>query len=369
MIQMTDFKQEFQQLSAEITEAVTRVLRSGWFILGEELKQFEQEFAEYLGAKYCVGVGNGLDALHLIIRALDIGAGDEVIVPANTYIATLLAISYADAKPVLVEPDERTNNINPELIRRRITKKARAIMPVHLYGLSSDMDSINEIAKEHGLFVIEDAAQAHGAEYKGRKCGSLGNAAGFSFYPTKNLGAYGDGGAVVTNDEEIADKVRLLRNYGSRKKCYNEIKGFNSRLDEIQAAILGVKLRYLDEWNGKRRKNAKFYLENLKNLKVSLPFEPEECKHIYHQFVIKCNKRDKLQNFLKENGISTLIHYPVPPNLSRAYKDLNHQKGAFPITERIADEILSLPVHPWLKSEQLEYIVNVIKDYASEDRK
>jgi len=360
MIQMTDFKQEFQQLSAEITEAVTRVLRSGWFILGEELKQFEQEFAEYLGAKYCVGVGNGLDALHLILRALNIGEEDEVIVAANTYIATLLAISYSGAKPVLVEPDERTNNINPELIKGQITERTKAIMPVHLYGLSSDMDPINEIAKEYGLFVVEDAAQAHGAEYKGRKCGSLGNAAGFSFYPTKNLGAYGDGGAVVTNDEEIADKIRLLRNYGSSKKYYNEIKGFNSRLDEIQAAILGVKLRYLDEWNGKRRKNAKLYLENLKNLKVSMPFEPEECKHVYHQFVIRCSKRDELQGVLKKNGIDTLIHYPIPPHLSEAYIDLNYEKGDFPITERVCNEILSLPAYPLLDEVEIREICGII---------
>lgn len=358
MIKIVDFKTEIKDILGEIREAVDRVLKSGWFILGEELKQFEKEFADYLGVKYCVGVGNGLDALHLILRALNIGQGDEVIVPANTYIATLLAISYASAKPVLVEAEERTYNINPELIQNAITKRTKAIMPVHLYGLSSDMDPINEIAKDYGLSVIEDAAQAHGAEYKGEKCGSLGTAAGFSFYPTKNLGAYGDGGAVVTNDEEIADKVRLLRNYGSRKKYYNEIRGFNSRLDEIQAAILRVKLRHLDEWNAKRRNNAKCYLENINNDKIILPFEPKGYKHIYHQFVIRCRERDNLQKYLKESGIVTLIHYPVPPHMSQAYADMQLPIDAYPIAKQLADSVLSLPIGPHLSREA----VNVVTD-------
>ncbi len=364
MIKIIDFKREFKDISGEIREAIDRVLKSGWLILGEELKQFEKEFAHYLGVKYCIGVGNGLDALHLIIRALNIGEGDEVIVPANTYIATLLAISSTGAKPFLVEPEERTYNINPELIEDAITDRTKAIMPVHLYGLSSNMDPINEIAERHGLFVIEDAAQAHGAEYRGEKCGSLGTATGFSFYPTKNLGAYGDGGAVVTNDEEIAERVMLLRNYGSIRKYYNEIKGFNSRLDEIQAAILRVKLRYLDDWNEKRRRNAQVYLENINSGNVILPFEPEGYRHIYHQFVIRCRDRGNLQKFLKENGIATLIHYPVPPHLSQAYSDLNHRKGDFPLTETISDEILSLPIYPGLKSEELNYVISEIERFC-----
>lgn len=366
MIKIMDLKREFKLISGEIRQAIDKVLSSGWFILGEELKQFEKEFADCLGVKYCVGVGNGLDALHLILRALNIGTGDEVIVPANTYIATLLAISYAGAKPILVEPEENTYNINPELIKDAITQRTKAIIPVHLYGLSSDMDPINEIAERHGLFVIEDAAQAHGAEYKGKKCGSLGTAAGFSFYPTKNLGAYGDGGAVVTNDEEIADKVRLLRNYGSRKKYYHEIKGFNSRLDEIQAAILRVKLKHLDEWNAKRRSNAEFYLENIHSDKIILPFEPKGYKHIYHQFVIRCRERDNLQKYLKESGIGTLIHYPVPPHLSQAYADMRLPIDAYPIAKQLADSVLSLPIGPHLRMEDIDAVCQAIKAFAKD---
>lgn len=353
-----DLNEQYEKTKPDLDRAIQRVLKSGSFILGDELKQFEKEFADYLGVKYCVGVGNGLDALHLILRALRIGQGDEVIVPANTYIATLLAISYAGAKPVLVEPDENTYNINSELIEDAVTDRIKAIMPVHLYGLSSDMDPINEIAERHGLFVIEDAAQAHRAEYKGKKCGSLGTAAGFSFYPTKNLGAYGDGGAVVTNDEEIADKVRLLRNYGSRKKYYHEIKGFNSRLDEIQAAILRVKLKHLDEWNAKRRNNAKIYLENINRDKIILPFEPKGYKHIYHQFVIRCRERDNLLKYFKESGIVTLIHYPVPPHMSQAYADMQLPIDAYPIAKQLADSVLSLPIGPHLSMEA----VNVVTD-------
>lgn len=359
MIKLVDFKGEYQQLSKEINEVIRMVLESGRFILGEELTRFENEFADYLGVKYCVGVGNGLDALHLILRALNIGAGDEVIVPANTYIATLLAISYAGAKPVLIEPQENTYNINPELIEDAITKRSKAIMPVHLYGLSSDMDPINEIAERHGLFVIEDAAQAHGAEYKGKKCGGLGTAAGFSFYPAKNLGAYGDGGAVVTNDKEIAQRVMLLRNYGSREKYYNEIKGFNSRLDEIQAAILRVKLKHLDEWNERRRKTAKVYLNNIKEDKIILPFEPEGYKHIYHQFVIRCHDRDNLQKSLEENGIATLIHYPIPAHKQNAYVDLGFNVS-LPVTEKICNEILSLPIHAYLTGQEISKITKEV---------
>ncbi len=361
MIQFMDFNSEYEAIHKEVIGAILLVLKRGWFILGEEVKQFEKEFADYLGVKYCVGVGNGLDALHLILRALNIGEGDEVIVPANTYIATLLAISYGGAKAVLVEPEENTYNINPELIQNAITKRTKAIMPVHLYGLSSDMDPINEIANAHKLFVIEDAAQAPGAEYKGKKCGSLGTAAGFSFYPTKNLGAYGDGGAVVTNDEEIADKVRLLRNYGSRKKHYNEVKGFNSRLDEIQAAILRVKLKHLDEWNGRRRENAKIYLENINRDKIILPFEPKGYKHIFHQFVIRYSERDNLQKSLKESVIGTLIHYPVPPHHQEAYPEFHHL--SLPVTEQIHREVLSLPISPVMSEDEVKTVVDAVNAY------
>lgn len=368
-ILFNNFKKEYLSIKDEIDKAIQRVLDSGWYILGNEVKKFEKEFADYLGAKYCVGVGNGLEALYLILKALEIGKGDEVIVPANTYIATILAISQANADPVLAEPDEKTYNINPNLIEEKITKKTKAIMPVHLYGLSADMDPINEIANNNDLFVIEDAAQAHGAKYKGKKCGSLATAAGFSFYPTKNLGAFGDGGAVVTNDENIADKIRVLRNYGSRRKYYNEIKGLNSRLDEIQAAILRVKLKYLDKWNEKRRKNAKYYLESIRNRNIILPVEPKDYKHVYHQFVIRCSSRYKMQKYLENNGISTLIHYPIPPPLSQAYSNFGFKKGDFPITERIAREVLSLPIDPIKNKKDILMISNVINRNKCENNR
>lgn len=368
-ILFNNFKKEYLSIKDEIDKAIQRVLDSGWYILGNEVKKFEKEFADYLGAKYCVGVGNGLEALYLILKALEIGKGDEVIVPANTYIATILAISQANADPVLAEPDEKTYNINPNRIEEKITKKTKAIMPVHLYGLSADMDPINEIANNNDLFVIEDAAQAHGAKYKGKKCGSLGTAAGFSFYPTKNLGAFGDGGAVVTNDENIADKIRVLRNYGSRRKYYNEIKGLNSRLDEIQAAILRVKLKYLDKWNEKRRKNAKYYLESIRNRNIILPVEPKGYKHVYHQFVIRCDNRDLMQKYLENNGISTLIHYPIPPHLSQAYPNFGFKKGDFPITERIAREVLSLPIDPTKNKKDILMISNVINRNKCENNR
>jgi dTDP-4-amino-4,6-dideoxygalactose transaminase len=362
-IPLLDFKSEYFSIKNEIDDAIQRVLNSGWYILGSEVNKLEEEFANYLGVKYCVGVASGLDALHLILRVLEIGKGDEVIVPANTYIATLLAISHVNAHPVLVEPDERTYNINPELIEEKITKKTKAILPVHLYGLSADMDAINDVAQNYDLYIIEDAAQAHGAEYKNKKCGSLGTAAGFSFYPTKNLGACGDAGAVTTNNEEISDKIRVFRNYGSREKYYNEVKGFNSRLDEIQAAILRVKLKYLDENNKKRRENAKFYNENITNEDIVLPVEPKGYKHVYHQFVIRYRNRDKLQKYLKYNGISTLIHYPVPPHLSKAYTDLKFKKGDFPVTEKIANECLSLPISPEILIRDLDEIIRVVNNF------
>lgn len=330
----------------EIDAAYNRVKESGWFILGPEVKAFEDEFAAYCGVKCCIGVGNGLDALHLILRALGIGLGHEVIVPANTYIATWLAVTYAGAIPVPVEPDEKTYNIDRDRIEGAITNKTKAILPVHLYGQPADMNPINEIAAQYKLKVIEDAAQAHGALYKGKRTGSLGNAAGFSFYPGKNLGALGDGGAVTTNDDELADRVRTLRNYGSTDKYVNEVPGFNSRLDEIQAAFLRVKLKYLDEWNRRRAEIANHYKSRLASTNLILPYVPEWAAPVWHLYVVRSDKRDVLQKRISEAGIDTLIHYPIPPHLQEAYSNLGYRKGDFPITEKLAGEVLSLPIGP-----------------------
>lgn len=347
-IPFLDLKAPHEELRSELRQAFERVLNSGWYIQGDEVKQFEHEFAEYCEAAHCIGVGNGLEALHLILRAYDIGEGDEVIVPSNTYIATWLAANYAGATPIPVEPDERTYNIDPALIEAAITPRTKAIIAVHLYGQPADMDAINAIARKHSLKVIEDAAQAHGARYKGRRVGSLGDAAGFSFYPGKNLGAIGDGGAVTTNDAELADKVRVLCNYGSRVKYHNEVKGFNSRLDELQAAFLREKLKKLDEWNGRRKVIAAQYLNALRNSNVVLPHVPEWADPVWHLFVVRNTQRDQLQKALNEGGIVTMIHYPIPPHLQGAYTDLGYSVGAFQIAERIHQEVLSLPMGPHL---------------------
>lgn len=361
MIKATDFSFVTKRINQELKEATNRVIDSNWYILGREVENFEREFANYLGVKHCIGVGNGLEALHIILRAYGIGEGDEVIIPSNTYIATALAVSYAEAIPVMVEPDEQTYNINPDLIEEKITKKTKAIIPVHLYGQACDMDPINRVAKKYNLKVIEDAAQAHGATYKGRKCGTLGDAAGFSFYPTKNLGALGDAGAVTTNDKEVAEKVRALRNYGSEKHYYNKYMGFNSRLDEMQAAILRVKLRYLEEFNEERKMIAQLYLNGLKNTDLILPYVPEWTEPVWHQFVIRSKKRDELQEYLKSKGIETLIHYPLPIHLQEAYKHLGYKKGDFPIAEKMANEVLSLPMWVGLKKEKNKMVCKFIK--------
>jgi dTDP-4-amino-4,6-dideoxygalactose transaminase len=347
-----DLKASYTELQAELDEAYGRVMRSGWFIMGAELEAFESEFAAYCGAEHCVGVANGLDALQLILRALGVGAGDEVIVPSNTFIATWLAVSYAGATPVPAEPDERTYNLDPAAVEAAITPRTKAIIPVHLYGQPADMDSINDLAGKYGLAVVEDAAQAHGALYRERHVGSLGHAAAYSFYPGKNLGALGDGGAVVTNDAALADRVRVLRNYGSRVKYYHEIEGFNSRLDELQAALLRVKLARLDEWNERRRRVAEFYLQNLEGVAgLSLPFVPEWAAPVWHLFVVGHARREALQEHLSAAGISTLIHYPLPPHLQTAYASLGHGRGAFPRAERMAREVLSLPIGPHLSAQ------------------
>jgi dTDP-4-amino-4,6-dideoxygalactose transaminase len=367
-IPFLNMKAPYRELQDELDEAYQRVMASGWYILGEEVESFEQEFAAYCGVRHCLGVGNGLEALHLILRAYGIGPGDEVIVPANTYIATWLAVSYAGARPVPVEPDERTYNLNPARIETAITPKTKAVLAVHLYGQTAEMDAINTLARQYGLKVIEDAAQAHGASYRTKQAGSLGDAAGWSFYPGKNLGALGDAGAVTTDEDDLADKIRILRNYGSEVKYHNLVKGYNSRLDEFQASFLRVKLKYLDEWNARRAHLADLYCKLLKNTDLILPFVPADIKAAWHLFVVRAPKREHLQKHLQTNGIGTLIHYPVPPHLQPAYKELGLPQGSFPISERIHAEVLSLPMGPHLSTMDLERVVDVIQAYFAEHK-
>lgn len=364
MIPFLDLKLPHQELRQELQEAFTQVLDSGWFIQGMQLEAFEREYADFCGTKHCIGVGNGLDALHLILRAYEIGVGDEVIVPSNTYIATWLAASYAGATPVPVEPDERTYNINPALIEAAITPKTKAIMAVHLYGQPADMDAINAIALKYNLKVIEDAAQAQGAGYKGKFAGNLGHAAGHSFYPGKNLGALGDGGAITTNDDELADKLKVLRNYGSRVKYFNEVKGYNSRLDEMQAAFLRVKLRKLTEWNTRRKEIAAYYQENLNATNLVLPFVPDWADPVWHLFVVRSENRDQLQQHLNDSSIGTVIHYPVPPHLQNAYSELNYIQGAFPVAEIIHEQVLSLPIGPHLSSANAIAVCSAVNAFS-----
>jgi dTDP-4-amino-4,6-dideoxygalactose transaminase len=363
-IPFLDLKSPHTDLKNELDDAVQRVMRSGQFVLGGEVEAFEEEFAAYCEAKYCVGVGNGLDALHLILIALGIGQGDEVIVPANTYIATWLAVSHSGATPVPVEPDERTYNLDPARIEDALTSKTKAIIPVHLYGQPADMQPINELAERYGLKVIEDAAQAHGARYRGKRVGSLAHAAGFSFYPGKNLGALGDAGAVVTNDDQVADKIRVLRNYGSCAKYDHEEKGFNSRLDEMQAALLRVKLSKLDEWNERRKQLATHYLQTLEGVPdLTLPFVPSFADPVWHLFVIRHPNRDRLQEHLQGAGIGTLIHYPSPPHLQNAYADLGIASGRLLLAEHMAHEVLSLPMGPHLTPEDADFVISQVSSF------
>jgi dTDP-4-amino-4,6-dideoxygalactose transaminase len=360
-----DLKASYLELKDELDAAYYRTTESGWYILGKEVEAFEAEFATYCGTKYCIGVDNGLEALHLIIRAYGIGPGDEVIVPANTFVATWLAVTHAGAIPVPVEPDERTYNIDPARIEQAITPRTKAILVVHLYGQPADMDPVNVLAKKHGLRIIEDCAQAHGARYKGRKAGSLGDAAGFSFYPGKNLGAFGDGGAVTTNDPILAERIHVLRNYGSRIKYHNEIVGYNSRLDELQAAFLRVKLSRLDQWNERRRQVAAQYKQGISGLhSLEMPFVPEWAEPVWHLFVVRHAQRDALQKSLNEEGVGTMIHYPVPPHLQPAYAELGYARGAFPIAERIANECLSLPIGPHLDEAATSVVMAALNRYA-----
>jgi len=353
------------ELKDELTSAAERVISSGSFILGKEVEDFENQFASYCESSHCIGVASGLDALTLILRAYKIGNGDEVIVPGNTYIATWLAVSQVGATPIPVEPDERTYNIDPKLIEAAITSRTKAIIPVHLYGQPADMDLIMAIAQKHGLKVIEDAAQSHGARYKGKRTGSIGDSAGFSFYPGKNLGALGDGGAIVTNDPQLAEELKVLRNYGSRIKYHNEVMGVNSRLDTMQAAFLSVKLSKLDEWNERRKNIASYYLETLKNTSLKLPYIQEGMETVWHIFAVACDDRTKLSAELDKHDIGWICHYPVPPHLQPAYSKLCIKRGMFPITEKCSDTILSLPMGPHLPMSQAEKVVDVLRSSFS----
>ncbi|MGA3048227.1 MAG: DegT/DnrJ/EryC1/StrS family aminotransferase [Terracidiphilus sp.] len=358
-----DLRATYMELQQEVDDAIGGVLRSGAFILGKEVDAFEQQFAAYLGIKHCIGVGSGLDALHLALRALGAGPGDEVLVPSNTYIATWLAVSYTGATPVPVEPDPRTYNIDPSRIEAAITPRTRGIIPVHLYGQSADMDPILQMAGQRGLWVLEDAAQAHGARYRGVRVGGLGDAAGWSFYPGKNLGAFGDGGAITTNNDEIADRVRVLRNYGSRAKYLNEVRGYNSRLDSIQAAILRIKLAHLDEWNARRREVARHYARSLDGIALVLPQQAAWAEHVFHLFVIRSPRRDSLMQHLKARGIGSIIHYPIAPHLQSAYADLGLHEGDLPLTEKLHREVLSLPIGPHLGAEETEAVIQAVRDF------
>lgn len=363
IIKFLDLHKINERFRTEINESIKRVLDSGQYILSSEVESFEEEFAAYCGTKCCIGVANGLDALNLIIKAYDFPKNSEIIVPANTYIATILAISANGHVPKLVEPNIKTYNIDTNLIEKEITSKTVAIMPVHLYGQVCEMDKISEIAKEYDLKIIEDSAQSHGAIYNNKKAGNLGDASGFSFYPGKNLGCLGDGGAITTNNEELGQKLHALRNYGSHVKYENLYKGMNSRLDEIQAAILRIKLKYLDEDNHKRREISEFYRTNIKNEKIILPSIQSAKSHVWHVFPIRTEKRDILQKYLLSNGIQSMIHYPIPPHKQEAYKELNALSKA--TTEQIHKEILSLPISPVMEKNEIEKVVKIINEYKS----
>lgn len=366
MIPFLDLKSPYLELKQELDNAISRVVSSGWFIGGGEVDQFESDYAGYCTATHAVGVANGLDALHLALRAMDVGPGDEVIVPSNTYIATWLAVSQCGATPVPVEPDARTYNIDPSLIEAAITSRTKVILPVHLYGQPADMDPILAIARKHGLRVLEDGAQAHGALYKGQRLGAHGDAVAWSFYPGKNLGAMGDGGAVTTNDAKLADRIRVLRNYGSRVKYVNEIQGYNSRLDPLQAAILRVKLAYLDEWNARRCVIANSYQEKLSDCGLTLPYVPEWAEPVWHLYVVQHPQREAIHKALDASGVGTLIHYPIPPHRQQAYSHGTWRAGSLPLAERMAEQVLSLPIGPHATSAQIEHVITATKEYFTQ---
>jgi len=352
-IPFLDLKSGYLELREEIDEAIMKSLESGWYIGGDSVEHFEREFAAYTGADHCISTGNGLDALHLGLKALSVGPGDEVILPSHTFIATWLAVTHTGAKIVPVEPDEKTYTIDPERIETAITTKTKVIIPVHLYGHPADLDPILEIAKRHGIKVLEDAAQAHGARYKGHRVGAHSDLVAWSFYPGKNLGAFGDAGGITTNDPELAERIKKLRNYGSSRKYHHEEIGFNSRLDPIQASILSVKLRHLDEWNERRKKVAAFYAKILQNTSLRLPEIAPWADPVWHLYVIRSKEREKLQEKLKQSGVGTMIHYPVPPHLQKAYAGETWKWGSLPIAEKLANQVLSLPIGPNIKKENL----------------
>jgi dTDP-4-amino-4,6-dideoxygalactose transaminase len=358
VIPFLDLKSPQIELRDEIDQAIARVVDSGWYILGPEVEAFEAEYAAYCGAAHCVSLANGLDALHLALRAMDVGPGDEVIVPSNTYIATWLAVSQCGATPVPVEPIEATYNLDPTFIEAAITPRTKVILPVHLYGQPADMDPILAISRKHGLRVLEDGAQAHGARYKGQRIGAHGDVVTWSFYPGKNLGALGDGGAITTDDPELADRIRVLRNYGSRVKYVNEVQGYNSRLDPIHAAVLRVKLKYLDDWNARRTAFARQYLAGLATSALGLAHVPEWAEPAWHLFVVRSKKRDALQQHLTDSGIGSLIHYPIPPHKQQAYASAPWPPGAFPLASAMADELLSLPMGPHLAATDVAVVID-----------
>jgi dTDP-4-amino-4,6-dideoxygalactose transaminase len=356
-----DLKAAYAELQPAIDAAVARALGSGWYIGGPEVAGFEQDFAAYCGAAHCVGVANGLDALHLGLRAMDVGPGDEVILASNGYIATVLAVSMAGATPVLVEPDALTHNLDPALVEQAITPRTRVILPTHLYGQPADLDPLLGLARAHGLRLLEDAAQGHGARYKGRRIGAHGDLVAWSFYPSKNLGALGDAGAITTDDPELAERVRTLGNYGSHKRYVNEVRGLNSRLDPIQAAVLQVKLARLDEWNARRSAIARRYLEAFAALPgLTLPAVPDWAEPAWHLFVVRSATRDTLQDRLADAGVQTLIHYPIPPHRQRAYADLGFSERSFPLAERLANEVLSLPIGPQMTDAEVEAVIEAV---------
>lgn len=338
------------------------VLRSGWYILGSEVKSFEEEFAAYLGAKYCIGLASGLDALMIAFRALGIGSGDEVIVAANSYIACVMGITMNGATPIFVEPD-KYYNIDPEAVENAVTKKTKAVLAVHLYGQSADMNSLKDICSRHGLYLVEDCAQSHGSKHGEKMSGTIGDIGCFSFYPSKNLGCFGDGGAIVTENPDIEKEIRVLRNYGSEKRYHNKTVGYNSRLDEIQAGLLRVKLRYIDELNKEREEIAKRYLTEIKNEEILLPESMKNSTHIYHLFVIRLKNREKFMKYMEENDIGTMIHYPIPPHLSEAYGYLGYKKGDFPLAEAYSNEVVSIPIYNGMKKEEIDYVIEVINNY------
>lgn len=352
----------FYQYQDEFEQKALEVLRSGWYVLGKEVAAFEEEFAAYTGAKYCVGLASGLDALWLAFRVLGIGKGDEVIVQGNTYIASVMGITINGATPVFVEPDDYYQ-INPAKIEEKITDKTKAVLVVHLYGQASDMAPITALCQKHKLRLVEDCAQSHGACFEGKMTGTFGDIGCFSFYPSKNLGAFGDGGAIITDDEQLAKDMKVYRNYGSEKRYYNKVVGTNSRLDEIQAGLLRVRLSHLDELTEEKRRIATRYFKELRNDKILLPRFIEGATHVYHQFVIRCKERDELAAYLKEKGIGTIIHYPIPPHLAEAYRYLGFKEGDFPITERLAKEVLSIPMYNGMTEEEQTFIIDAINGF------